>query len=123
MITITLEVSDDLARRLRQAGDRLPQLLSQSLDMAGIPSTTTIPAPLSAAWLEAVDFLAATPTAQDIVDFKLSSVAQERLEDLLQQQREHTLTPHEQAELETYQQINHLFVILKARARANLEKS
>lgn len=117
MATITLELNDDLVERLHSVGDRLPQLLSHALDSAGIPGGHVPADPTTPAWLEAIDFLAKSPSPQQIIEFKLSPEAQERLEDLLDGLRSNDLTPTEEAELETYRQINHLFVILKARAR------
>jgi hypothetical protein len=45
------------------------------------------------------------------------------LELLLDKNREESLTAAETAELDTYQQINHLFILLKARARQTLSTS
>jgi hypothetical protein len=121
MTTITLEIPDDLVERLADINDRLPDLLSFALDIAGIPDNETSPmAQLSPAWLESVDFLASIPNQQEIVNFKLSPEAQDRLEELLHLHREGTLTPQERAELNTYRQINHLFILLKARTREAL---
>lgn len=118
MATITLELNDELVERLHQAGDRLPALLSQALDFGGIPGKALPASPASSAWLEAIDFLAKSPSPQEIIDFKLSSESQERLEELLDNQQTNELTLVEQAELDTYRQINHLFIVLKARTRA-----
>lgn len=121
MTTITFELSDDLAGRLTQVGDRLPDVLSFALDMAGIPeSDIPHPASTSPVWLEAIDFLASGPTSQALIDFKLSGEAQARLEELLDWHRSGSLTPQESEELVAYRQINHLFILLKARARHNL---
>ncbi|MBX3057825.1 MAG: hypothetical protein KF770_15275 [Anaerolineae bacterium] len=121
MTTITFELSDDLAERLTQVGDRLPDVLSFALDMAGIPEND-IPRPASTSpvWLEAIDFLASGPASQAVIDFKLSAESQARLEELLDWHRSGSLTPQESAELAAYRQINHLFILLKARARHNL---
>jgi hypothetical protein len=64
-----------------------------------------------------IDFLASGPTPAQIVAFKLSPVAQERLETLLDTHREEGLTDAETTELEVYAQVNHLLLLLKARAR------
>ena len=49
--------------------------------------------------------------------FKISAVAQERLENLLDKNREGTLSPGERVELDTYLQLSERMTILKARAR------
>jgi hypothetical protein len=119
MATITLELNDDLVERLHRAGDRLPHLLSHALDTAGIPGSHVPASPTSIAWLEAIDFLAQSPTSQQIIEFKLSPMAQERLENLVDGERANDLTAVELTELETYRQLNSLFIVLKARARAS----
>ena len=102
MSTITLNVSDNLAERLSRVGDRLPDLLSFALDMAGIPGAEEMTAArTSPAWMETIDFLASSPTHQEIIEFKLSPAAQAHLEVLLQGHHEGELTPQEQAELHT----------------------
>jgi hypothetical protein len=50
------------------------------------------------------------------VAFKLSPAAQARLEALLDTRREEGLTAEETTELEVYAQVNHLLLLLKARA-------
>ena len=71
----------------------------------------------SPAYAEVLDFLISSPSAQGIVDFKVSAQTQSRLHDLLEKNRESTLTDLEQAELDAFEQIEHLVVLLKARAR------
>lgn len=119
MTTITLEVPDELASQLDRIGNRLPSLLAYVLSVAGISASENKQfSPNSPVWQEAIDFLASNPHRQEIIDFKLSSKVQSRLEELLQLQHQGSLSPLERAEIETYRQINHLFVLLKARSRA-----
>jgi len=66
---------------------------------------------------EMIDFLATSPTLEQVVDFKISEAAQERLEDLLDKNREGELTEEEQAELDRYFQYRHVMILLKASAR------
>ena len=127
MIELTIQVSDDVARRLEPIRGHLPKLLTQiaevvpshlspaapSLDVAG-------PADHSTAYVEVIDFLAHRPTLQEIVAFKVSPEAQARLCTLLDKNREDTLTDIEQAELDVYEQIEHVMILLKARAHAAL---
>jgi hypothetical protein len=120
MTTVTLQLSEDLAERIAHVGDRLPDLLTFALDTAGIPGNGGNQAQVTQmfpAWLETVDFLAQSPTRREIIDFKLSPESQSRVEVLLDASRRRELSPQEQAELQTYQQIYHLFILLKARAR------
>lgn len=117
MATITLELPDQLAERLNHVGHQLPHLLTYALDSAGIAPTTIPVAEHSPLLEEAITFLAQGPTPSDIVRFKFSGPAQERLEWLLTQAQTDSLTAVEQSELNTYRQLNHLFILLKAQAR------
>lgn len=116
MTAITLELPDDLAMRLERARPLLPQLLRRILGLeAGEPAD---PRPGAPVYFELLDFLAHRPTPDEILAYKASAPVQERMEDLLERNRESVLSPQEAAELDTFQQVNHLLVLLKARARA-----
>ena len=64
-----------------------------------------------------MDFLASGPTPQQIIDFKVPAAAQERLEELLERNREEGLTEAESAELDVYELVHHSMIRLKAQAR------
>ncbi len=118
MTTITLQVPDELATRLEPVRDRLPRLLSIALEMYPELSAAVPPAlPTHPVFNEVIDFLVSGPTASQIIAYKVSPEAQARLEELLDKNREEGLTPAESAELDTYEQISHVFILLKARAR------
>jgi len=121
MTTITLEVTDELAGRLVSLQTHLPQLLTFALDLLGTPinrpSTLGVNSPVL---IEIIDFLARGPSPTALLAYKVSPKMQARLEELLDINREQGLTPQGQAELDTYQQVNHLLILLKARARIAL---
>jgi hypothetical protein len=62
------------------------------------------------------------PTPQDIIAFKVSSEAQDRLSALLDKNCEGTLTEAEVAELDVYEQLEHLMILMKARALASVDQ-
>lgn len=66
---------------------------------------------------EMIDFLVSGPTPQQIIEHKASPAVQSRLEELLDKNREEGLTEAEAAEMSTFRQVNHLMILLKARAR------
>ncbi|MEQ9623155.1 hypothetical protein [Coleofasciculus chthonoplastes] len=68
------------------------------------------------AYTEVLDFLITRPTPQEITTFKISAEAQERLRTLLDKNREGTLTETEATELDLYEQLEHLMILLKAKA-------
>jgi hypothetical protein len=119
MTTIMLDIPDALAERLAQRRDQLPQLLAMALELfpGEPPISLSMSPPNHPVFAEMIDFLASGPTPAQIVAFKISPTAQGRLEALLDKHREEGLTAEETAELDAYVQVNHLLLLLKARAR------
>jgi len=122
MTTITLDVPDDLAARLRLIKTDLPRLLSIALDLFTTDSSLTTSATKSnyAVFEEMINFLAGSPTSEQILAFKISPAAQARLQELLDKNSEATLSEDETAELDAYEQVNHTLLLLKARTRSTL---
>lgn len=119
MTTITLEVPDELAAEFKIDPALLPEFVREAVaaKLAKLtPSANNIEA-APPVYQEIVDFLTSSPTLEQIMTFKISDSAQERLEELLDRNREAELTPDECAELETYLQFSDLMTRLKARAR------
>jgi len=121
MVELTIQISDELAQRLEPLQNRLPELLVQLLDAANLSTnsqpiikTETIDIP--AVYQEVCDFLIKRPTPEEIVVFKVSPQAQKRLSDLLEKNRTATIDSMELAELDVYEQLEHLMTLLKARA-------
>ena len=69
---------------------------------------------------EIVDFITLTPQPEQILRFRPSAAAQQRLEDLLFKKREETLDDVEKHELDQYLTIEHIMRLAKARARQRL---
>jgi hypothetical protein len=67
---------------------------------------------------EIIDLLTSNPTTDQLLAFKISDSAQDRLEELLRKNREEELTVEERAELNTYLRLSEHLTKLKARARA-----
>lgn len=66
---------------------------------------------------EIIDFLASTPTPEDIVAFKPSDRLEQRLTYLLDKNRDETLTLDERTQLDEFLRMNHFMNMLKIRAR------
>jgi hypothetical protein len=125
MATITLQIPDELAQRLEPFQNRLPELLWQILEPSKNPTTiepeiNTHSGDIPAVYQEVLDFLIKSPIPQDIVNFKISQQAQTRLQTLLYKNRESILNPMEIAELDVYEQLEHLMILLKARAYSEI---
>lgn len=73
------------------------------------------------AYEEIVDFIAAGTTPENVISFRPSEAAQERVADLLAREKEGELSPAEKSELDHYMQIEHLMRLAKARARDFLQ--
>ncbi len=121
MAELTIQISDELAKRPEPLQDKLPELLLQLVENSGISHlieseenknfTDVIPV-----YQEVIDFLIKSPTPEDIVGFIVSPEVQTRLQSLLAKNREATLTPPELAELDVYEQLEHLMILIKAQA-------
>jgi len=121
MVELTIQMPSQVARRLEPIRDRLPALLLQIAEMRSLfsaPSDVIRPASVPLAYVEVLDFLAGDPSLQEIMSFKVSEEAQDRLRELLDKNREDRLTNAEEAELNLYEQIEHVMILLKAHAHA-----
>jgi hypothetical protein len=121
MAELTIQISDELAQRLEPLQNRLPELLWRLLDVVNIPTTSeptvkTEITDIPAVYQEVIDFLINRPTPEEIIAFKVSPQAQTRLEELLEKNRSATISSVELAELDVYEQLEHLMILLKARA-------
>ena len=118
MTTITVEVPDHLATKIDSIRDRLPDLLSEALMLSASNNGSTTASLLRYPVLEEmIDFLVSGATLEQIIAFKVSAGAQERLAELLDKNREEGLSEVENAELDAYEHVDYVMSLLKARAR------
>lgn len=76
---------------------------------------------LTPAYDEFLDYLVRHASAEDILAFKPSTLAQERAEYLTEQNKAQQLSPQEKSELEQLMEFDSLVSLLKARALASLK--
>lgn len=69
---------------------------------------------------EITDFLITAPTPEQIIAFQASEAVNQRLHELLDKNRNETLTFDEREELNRFLQVGHVMTILKAKARLKL---
>ena len=74
--------------------------------------STTIPA-----YLEIVDFIAAGTTSEAVIRFRPSAEAQNRVSELLEREERGTLSTDERAELDHFEELEHILRMAKAKAR------
>ena len=113
MVKITLEVPDELSEQLLQMGDRLPKFLALSLQQPPLPAKI---------YQYILEFLASKPTPEQIIAFHPTAQMQERLKTLLTLSKTGKLTTTEQQELDEYERIEHIIVMLKAGSFPYLER-
>jgi hypothetical protein len=105
MATMTIEIPDELSVKLHRIQDKLPELLALSLHQPAIPASI---------YRMIVQFLAGQPTPAQIASFHPTPEMQQRLAVLLSRSQAGTLTVDELAELDEFERIEHLVVMLKA---------
>lgn len=104
MTTITIEVPDDLSEQLALLGEQLPELLRRCIEEPVLPSRT---------YSYILNFLASKPTPEEVKNFRPTPEMQERLRVLVSRSKDGELTPLEKTELEEYERIEHLVILLK----------
>ncbi|MBC6475491.1 MAG: hypothetical protein GDA48_24035 [Hormoscilla sp. GM102CHS1] len=104
MATITIEVPDELKDQLDRMGDRLPELLSLSLKQPAVPAHI---------YRYILNFIASEPTKEQIAAFCPTPEMTDRLQTLLARSKAGELTSSEQQELDEYERIEHLMIMLK----------
>ncbi|MBD2338014.1 hypothetical protein H6G64_13630 [Calothrix sp. FACHB-156] len=104
MVKITLEVPEELSEKLAQLGDRLPEILALSLEQPLIPTRV---------YQYILDFLVSKPTPEQILAFRPTAEMQQRMQTLLRLSKLGELNPTEQKELDEYERIEHLIIMLK----------
>ena len=68
------------------------------------------------AYEEIVDFIAAGSSPQNVIAFRPSEAARQRVWDLVAREKTGSLSPEETSELEHYLQLEHIMRLAKARA-------
>lgn len=104
MATVTIEVPDELSELIAQAGDRLPELLAQCLREPTLPAHV---------YRYVLDFLATRPTPEQVAAFGPTSEMNDRLKMLVERESSVELTPAEKAELDEYERLEHLMILIK----------
>src|SRR5437879_5951690 len=102
---VTIELPDRLAQRLEPVMDRLAEIIERGLQQHGTGT--------SANWREIIAFLARGPRPEEIIAFRPPEPHRERSRELLDKNREGTLTEAEESELDDVEHLNHLMMLLK----------
>lgn len=114
MVQMTMQVSEELAERLRPIGSWLPTVLELSL--VGFKTVAAATA------TEVIQFLSQEPTPQDVLAYHVSERAQVRLQRLLALNAAGMLGEAEQLELDEMQRIEHIIIMLKAQIAGRVQQ-
>ena len=76
--------------------------------------------PATALFEDILDFLASTPTPEQLIAFEPSEALKQQLAYLLEQNRHDALSSNERVELDEFLRMNHFMNMLKLRARQKL---
>ena len=105
MTTITIEVPDELSEQLRRAKAPLSELLARGLRPSPLPADV---------YSYVLNFMASAPTREQIAAFGPTTEMTERVRSLVAREKAGEITPAEKAELDEYERIEHLVVMMKA---------
>ncbi len=67
-------------------------------------------------YFEIIDFIFKNKSLDQIIEFHPSQAVQSRVEELIANEQEGTITEQERLELEDYMQFDHIMTLMKARA-------
>jgi hypothetical protein len=125
MAQILIDIPDALAEQLTPFQSQFSELFTRLVATPLLGQSLSAP-PLDKSigtYQEILDFLVSRPTPEQIVSFKISETSQNRLQILLQKNRELALTDAEISELDLSEQLDNIMGFLKIRARAALKNN
>lgn len=105
MVQMTMQVSNDLAKRIQPIRYWLPTILEIGLEGFKTAATETAS--------EIIRFLSTNPSPQDVFDYQVSNRSQARLRRLLLLNEAGMVGEMEQLELDELQKIEHIMIMLK----------
>lgn len=109
MVEMTMQVSDQLAQRLRPISPWLPAVLELSLVGFKTPAVQTAS--------EIIAFLSKGPLPAEVAGYTVSERAQQRLRRLLTLNEVGAISMEEQGELDELEQIEHIMIMLKVQTQ------
>jgi hypothetical protein len=111
MAATTLKLPDDLAERIRNYEERLPEVLELGLRELSADSQKGFEGAA-----EVLEFLAGLPSPEEILTLRPSERFDRHVRELLEKSREGALNPQEEEEWERYEFLEHLVRMAKTRA-------
>ncbi len=123
MAQITIDIPDELASQLTPYQSQFSELFTQLIAAPLLTDQNPTKNPQNGehsaslnVYQEVLDFLISRPTSEQIINFKVSTSSQQKLQTLLQKSKETALTATERTELDLHEQLDTLVGLLKVRA-------
>lgn len=113
MLTITVDVPDELAVRLRGVEKKIPDILELGLRQLTAQSQVGFEGAS-----DVLELLANLPSPEEVLAIRPSVTFQRRIEFLLEKNQQEALTEKEDTEFEQYMYLEHLVRMAKAKALA-----
>jgi hypothetical protein len=92
LMRVTIDIPDKLAEQLEPERERMAEIIARGMRRSWSGTSNLRRAVIS--------FLARTPTAKQIIEFRPPEIEVQRLQELLRRNKENLLTPEEEAELD-----------------------
>ncbi len=118
MATITIELPEDLADRLRSRSTELPRIIE-----AGLNALQPSEGPIYSGMADVLSFLSQLPGPEAVLELRASPLLQSRVEALVAKSRTEGLSEAEEREWQQYEQLEHRVVTAKLHARQRLLES
>lgn len=114
MATITIDVPESLTHLFDNINEQLPIILEMGVSRI---------APLSTkAYIEAIGFLTKEPSSEEIATFRFSSDIEERINTLLERNKDAELSKAEELELDRLIQLEEQLQIIKVNAQTKMKQ-
>jgi hypothetical protein len=112
---VTIDIPEHLAARLEPERGHVAEIIERGLACEWSRTSKLAQ--------EVMAFLARSPEPREIIAFHPCEESAHRVRELLRKNSEGSITPEEEAELDEMEAVNHLFTLVKARARRSLRSS
>ena len=118
MVTVTLNIPEELATRLSPLEDKLPRILELGLRELNAMAQMGFEGAA-----EVFEFLAGLPSPEETIALRPSDALQARVSALLEKNHTDGLNKAEEQEWEQYEYLEHLVRMAKAKAHLKLQSS
>ena len=117
MAEITLNLPDELVLRINGLEKQLPEIFELGIRELNVLNQTGFKG-----FAEVLEFLASLPNPEEIIQLRPHPSLQNQIDNLLEKNRNGTLTANEKKIWQQYQYLEHLVRIAKAKAHQKMQQ-